>query len=176
MFREWETVEHLVLNGPYQNPALKFRDLWDRGSRKILRARGGGWFQGNNVTQTQQDWYTFKFTETATAQHRPAQNPSTEKETQSLTSNQECICNWCLLGTGKSVFTKWVSLGVSTTLQGMPHAREVGQHKTASMAWFHFILFYFISFHSIFFFCVALACLQLKDLSSSDSSSSECWK
>ena len=48
------------------------------------RARDGRRHQGSNVSQTQQDWYTYELTETGTAHISPAQlqagqNPNTEK-------------------------------------------------------------------------------------------------
>lgn len=35
---------------------------WWRGGGKIVRPRGGGWVQGNNILQTHHGWYTYKLT------------------------------------------------------------------------------------------------------------------
>lgn len=45
------------------------RIIYKKGGRKIVRARGDGWHQGNSVFQAQQDWWT----ETVAAVTRPAQ-------------------------------------------------------------------------------------------------------
>lgn len=66
--------------------------------------------------------------ETVTAHTRPAQvqtghNPRTErgKQTKSPAPNQEVICNcYTYWEKEKSIFSKKVSLGLLTTLQGRP--------------------------------------------------------
>lgn len=61
MCSEWETLERSSLN---ETSMSKFRSLRRRGGRKILKARGGQWLQGNSDFQTQQGWCTHEIAET----------------------------------------------------------------------------------------------------------------
>lgn len=94
------------------------------------------------------------------AQVQTRECSSTEKGrlSQSCIPNQEAICNWCLVGNGKSVFSSAVTLGI-LTIAG-PYSKVVGQHKPDLMFWgfvwvfvwglfvcfkyFCFIVFYFL--------------------------------
>lgn len=69
--------------------------------------------------QTEQGWCTHGLTE-AMAAHTAFTKwgPSKEKKwTQIYAPDQEALCNWNLLGKGKSVFYNEGSLGISATLQ-----------------------------------------------------------
>lgn len=48
------------------------RGLCERGGRKIIRAKYGGWPQGKSVTETQQYRYTYELIETIVVHIRPA--------------------------------------------------------------------------------------------------------
>lgn len=107
------------------------RELCGWGSKKIVRARDEGWLQGNSTFPIQQDWYTEENSETESAHIGPAQLPAIwgqntkrEKWTWGPTPNQEATCNWYPLASRKAIFSNRVSLGISTTLQGRPHAQK----------------------------------------------------
>lgn len=83
----------------------RLRNLWGRGDKTIMKARGG-WHQGNNFFQTQQIWQTYELTDWS-SKHEPcpASNQTKAQHSQDMdTKSQEAICNWYLLGKGKEVF------------------------------------------------------------------------
>jgi hypothetical protein len=58
MYREWENLEHFVVNGSlHQTPTLRFRELWGSRGRKIISIRRAESHQGNGAFQTQEDWW-----------------------------------------------------------------------------------------------------------------------
>jgi hypothetical protein len=102
----------------------RLRDQWRREGGRILRGRGGGWLQGNSDFHTQQDWCMCELTETMTGPTRPVRFKSEgarhwealrRRTGQAPIPNQEADSNCSLLIKGKSVFSRGVTLGISTT-------------------------------------------------------------
>lgn len=86
------------------------RNLYGKGSKKMVRTRGGRWFQGSSFFSRQQDCHACDLTETVAPYTWPIQVPgrwgsSTEKGEQicSPASNQEAVWNWYQLVKGKII-------------------------------------------------------------------------
>lgn len=72
--REWETLEHSVLNRmSLLKLSSRLRDLCKRGGIKTVRARGGGGLPGGSVFLTHWDWYSYDITEIVTLCTEPVQ-------------------------------------------------------------------------------------------------------
>lgn len=102
---------------------LLLRELCRRGGRKSQRARSGGRLQTLCSRHDREDTHMNSHRRhhvQGLLEFKLDKNTRMKKEMkiQSPASNQEAICNWYLLGQRKSVFSKGVLLGVSTTLQG----------------------------------------------------------
>lgn len=149
-------------------PQSRFRDLWGKGGRKILRARSVGWLKGNNVFQTYQDWCTCALPESVTAHTRlykfksekniPAQRSgSGQKVSPQPRSHFQLLA----FGKGKIAFPRWSVAGFTNlTPRKTPCSGVVGQHGTYAVflstfsillgfcfAWFLFVCF---DLHSLF--------------------------
>jgi hypothetical protein len=55
------------------NPFPGGSGIYSKEEIRFLRAKSNGCLQGNNAFQTQQDWYTYAFTEAMSACTRPEQ-------------------------------------------------------------------------------------------------------
>ena len=61
--RHVDTVSHKWID--YIKALLsKLRNLFKRGNRKIIRAKGERWLQGNSIFQTKQSWCIYKHSDT----------------------------------------------------------------------------------------------------------------
>lgn len=66
-------------------------EIYAETGRKVLRARGVGWFHGKIIFQTQQYWHTYELTETMEAYRNPVEVQTRlysriEKENQTQSS------------------------------------------------------------------------------------------
>lgn len=102
-------------------------NLWTKGSRKLLRARGSQWLQGlqrNSVFQTQKEKFTYIL--------REMDSPYKTYTDANQQNSQHwkgmwlslLFANWYWMGKRKPFFFIGMSLGISTTLQGWPHAQK----------------------------------------------------
>jgi hypothetical protein len=102
------------------------RDVDGTGGIKIVRTIGDGWPKGNFVFQIQQDWYTYKLTESVATCTVPAHQArcgfSTEKgnEFNFLVQPRNCF-QLTIICKAKISFFIGVTLGTQTSLKDRPY-------------------------------------------------------
>jgi hypothetical protein len=138
---DWEhSVLSVFLIPPPPHPR-GLRELCRRGGGKVVRARRGGWHQGNSVFQTQQNWLTCELRlwqrngacagsrqtyQRGEGEVAVSSSPCFPTKRRSLRLTTTCK--------GKASFLNGVSLGTQTTDEGRPRAKQVDdQHRVNSM-------------------------------------------
>jgi hypothetical protein len=96
----------------------------ERGGRKSVRTRCGGWLQGNSIFQTQWGWYTHELTETSTNSSQTSPDlegfsfqPPSAKLSLEYFSLQDLLLNKFIISISFWTLAGWFN---STVLAQMP--------------------------------------------------------
>lgn len=124
------------------------RDLWGRGGKKISKARLGRRCQGNNDSQTKQDWKkVWNYTDWDSIHkkdlHRfkPDLNLRTEKgKWTCYKPNRKAISKWY-----------WETENQFSSMECQSFVGEIGQNKTNSIDFMFFWVFFLVFLSDLFF-------------------------
>lgn len=110
--REWNTEEYSALNGTSIPPPPRAHGSSWRVGRRMIKAGGGGWLQGNHVLQTHQSCCTWELTVAMKTRTRPTQIQASMEWGSVYKSHSYPRSYWKMITAGGgSVFCKGMAPG-----------------------------------------------------------------